>query len=90
MIQPVHYLALHDLAECMRIDHKTSVGVRCTFDSDKDIEIVAVIVLIGAFAKNLNILLRCPVSFVKLVGAIEIFSSCQIDHCDIILRPKFV
>ncbi len=45
-------------------------------------------VWIGAFTVNLAVFLICPVTSVQSVGSIKPFSSCKIDHMNLVSTCK--
>src|SRR5690349_10365221 len=80
MIQFFSNMFIDDHAEAFYIKHKTGVWIRITFYGNEQLIVMAMPVLIGAFAKDFLIFFVAPGRVIKLMGRIKMLGSGQVHN----------
>ena len=80
VIELVDYFLPDHGAELFEINHKSGFGIRFSFYRHDQLKIMAMTVLVGAWAKDLNILFFGPRRIIELVSCVEVFFAGDVDH----------
>ena len=83
VVHMLHQLVFHNVAKLFGIENEAGFGVGSTFYRDVEFVVVAVPVLIGAFAKNLAVAILTPSGVEQPMGRIEMFYSSEVYHGDV-------
>lgn len=80
VVQVVDYMLMNQPAELLGVEYETRLGVGMPFDRDMQLKVVAMPMLVRAASEDLLIALPRPCRIVELVGCVEMFDPCQVDH----------
>jgi len=80
MVYYIYYVGLDDLTEFLKVNNEACIGVGLALYGHKQLKVMSMKVLIGAFTKYQLILLIGPVFSKKTVRCIECLPSGDVNH----------
>lgn len=80
VVEFIDHFSADQGAEPFQIDDKTGVGIRPALDGHDKVKIVSMPIFVGAWPKNLHILLFCPIGVVEFMGSVKMFFAGDVEH----------